>query len=184
VSGRRATLVLALVVGSAVVMPAREPSALGGIATGAGAAGPLAVAVASADLPPSRTYRPPTDAPVLDPFRPPPEPWLPGNRGIEYATPVGAAIGAIGPGIVAFAGPVAGRLVVTIDHPDGLRSSYVGLARIDVRRRQVVAAGEQVGVVVGPFHLGVRRGTTYLDPASLWGQPVRGGHAVLVPVPP
>lgn len=182
-SGRRVALVLALVVGSAVVMPARDPSALGGSATGAGA-GPPAVAAASADLPPSRTYQPPTLAPVLDPFRPPPEPWLPGNRGIEYATPAGAAIGAIGPGIVAFAGPVAGRLVVAIDHPDGLRSSYVGLARIDVRRGQVVATGEQVGVVVGPFHLGVRRGTTYFDPASLWGRAVRGGHAVLVPVPP
>lgn len=181
--GRHLALAIALLGGATGAATASDGPT--DAATAAGTSGrAAAVAAASADPLPSRTYRPPTDAPVLDPFRPPPEPWLPGNRGIEYDTRAGAAIGAIGPGVVAFAGPVAGRLVVTIDHPDGLRSSYVGLARIDVRRRQVVAAGEQVGVVVGPFHLGVRRGPTYLDPASLWGQPVRGGHAVLVPVPP
>ena len=35
---------------------------------------------------PSVTYRPPVDAPVVDPFRPPAERWSAGNRGVEYAT--------------------------------------------------------------------------------------------------
>ncbi len=126
-------------------------------------------------------YRPPTDAPVLDPFRPPPEPWLPGNRGIEYDTASGAPIIAIGPGVVSFAGPVAGRLVATIVHPGGLRSSYTGLADLVVAHGDRVAAGQAVGRASGPFHLGVRRGRRYLDPASMWGTAVGAGRVVLVP---
>jgi murein DD-endopeptidase MepM/ murein hydrolase activator NlpD len=150
-----------------------------------GTAWPLAeTAARSSDLPSHRRYRPPTDATVLDPFRPPPEPWLAGNRGIEYATAVGAPVTAIGPGVVSFAGPVAGRLVVTITHPDGLRSSYVDLGHLQVSRGELVRAGDVVGPARGPVHLGVRRGDTYLDPASLWGSVVQGGRAVLVPVDP
>ncbi|MEZ5138666.1 MAG: hypothetical protein R2711_07815 [Acidimicrobiales bacterium] len=49
----------------------------------AGAVGP-AGAERRSDAAGWRTYRPPTDGAVLDPFRPPPQPWLAGNRGIEY----------------------------------------------------------------------------------------------------
>jgi murein DD-endopeptidase MepM/ murein hydrolase activator NlpD len=104
-----------------------------------------------------------------------------GNRGIEYATLPGSPVRAIGPGVVAFAGPVAGRLVVTLRHPDGLRSSYSGLATVEVRSGGRVAAGEAVGHAADRLHLGVRRGDTYLDPASLWGRRVGGGRVVLVP---
>lgn len=134
-----------------------------------------------ASRPGHEVYRPPTEAPVLDPFRPPPEPWLPGNRGIEYGTQPGEPVRAIGPGRVAFAGPVAGRLVVTVNHPDGLRSSFTGLAAIAVARGDNVHTGHGVGTAGGPFHLGVRRGDTYLDPALLWGTPVGGGRVFLVP---
>jgi murein DD-endopeptidase MepM/ murein hydrolase activator NlpD len=118
---------------------------------------------------------------VLDPFRPPPEPWLAGNRGIEYDTRPGDVVRAIGPGVVAFAGPVAGRIVATVVHPDGLRSSYTALAGLAVRRGGHVAGGQVIGLAGGPFHLGVRRGDRYLDPASLWGRPVGGGRVILVP---
>src|SRR4051812_10589266 len=37
-------------------------------------------------------YRPPVVAAVADPFRPPPQPWLAGNRGIEYATVPGTVV--------------------------------------------------------------------------------------------
>lgn len=129
-------------------------------------------------------YAPPTDAPVTDPFRPPPQPWLPGNRGIEYGTTPGSPVRAIGPGVVAFAGQVAGRLVVSVDHPDGLRSSYTGLAGIAVRAGQRVGGGTIVGLAADRLHLGVRRGDTYLDPASLWGRTVGGGRVHLVPTGP
>jgi len=82
---------------------------------------------------------------------------------------------------VRFAGQVGGRLIVTVAHPDGLRSSYVGLGRIVVHVDDVVRGGAILGTAAGPVHLGVRRGQTYLDPASLWGRRVAGGRAVLVP---
>src|SRR5690606_16673870 len=50
---------------------------------------PVAVGAAGAAGPTGVDYDPPVDAPITDPFRPPPQPWLPGNRGIEYATAPG-----------------------------------------------------------------------------------------------
>ena len=129
-----------------------------------------------------RTYQPPVTAPVVDPFRPPAQPWLAGNRGLEYATVAGTPVGAIGPGVVTFAGPVAGALHVTVTHPDGLRSSYSFLAAVRVRVGDRVATGEVVGIAADRFHVGVRRGERYLDPASLWGRRVGGGRVVLVPL--
>lgn len=148
------------------------------VVAGSGAAPRLPAAAA----PPPVTYRPPVTAPVRDPFRAPPEPWLAGNRGIEYATAAGTPVRAIGPGVVTFAGTVAGEHDVTVTHPDGLRSSYVDLAVLRVVRGDRVDAGQGVGVSTDRLHLGVRRGDTYLDPASLWGRRVGGGRVVLVPL--
>lgn len=137
---------------------------------------------AAAGPPAGHTYQPPVEAPVIDPFRLPPEPWMAGNRGIEYATVAGSPVGAIGPGVVVFAGPVAGARHVTVRHPDGLRSSYSFLATIQVAVGQGVTTGQPVGRAGDRFHVGVRRGDAYLDPASLWGTPVGGGRVVLVPL--
>ena len=114
-------------------------------------------------------YRPPVAAPVLDPFRPPPEPWLAGNRGIDYATAPDSIVRAIGPGRVTFAGLVAGARWVTVAHPDGLRSSLGPLAAVAVHVGDVVRGGDVVGRSGPTLHLGVRRGDEYLDPATLWG---------------
>ena len=125
-------------------------------------------------------YAPPTDAPVADPFRLPPQPWLAGNRGIEYATVPGQEVRAIGAGVVGFAGRVAGRLVVAVVHADGLRSSYVGLESVLVLVGARVRGGQVIARAGPHLHLGVRRGQTYLDPASLWAA-VPLGRVRLVP---
>lgn len=140
-----------------------------------GRAGP---AVLSASV-----YWPPVDAEVLDPFRPPPFPWLAGNRGIEYATSPGTPVRVIGPGVVTFAGGVAGQVWVTVLHGDGLRSSY-GVAAAWVRRGQRLRSGALVGVASDTLHLGVRWGSAYLDPESLWGRRVGPGRVALVPLRP
>lgn len=129
----------------------------------------------------ARVYAPPVEAPVIDPFRPPAQPWLPGNRGIEYATVPGSLVRAIGPGVVVFAGPVAGQHHVTVAHPDGLRSSYSYLAGVRARVGDTVAGHGVLGVAGERFHVGVRRGEVYIDPASLWGQRMIGGRVRLVP---
>ncbi len=113
-------------------------------------------------------YRPPVDAPVVDPFRPPTSPYGPGNRGIDYATVPGTVVRTIAPGTVTFAGVVAGTRYVTVTHADGLRSSYGGLAEVTVIQGAVLAADAEVGRAGDTLHLGVRRGDEYLDPETLF----------------
>ena len=75
---------------------------------------PVSVTAGRGEGPGNRIYRAPVDAPVTDPFRPPPEPWSPGNRGIEYATVPGTPVRAIGPGAVVFAsGQSSADIVIT-----------------------------------------------------------------------
>lgn len=116
--------------------------------------------------------RPPTAGAVTDPFRAPASPYGPGNRGVEYATAPGSPVTAIGAGRVGFAGPVAGRLVVVVDHGAGLRSSYLPLTEIVVEVGQSVPAGARLGTAGPSVHLGVRLGDRYIDPASLFARRV------------
>jgi len=113
-------------------------------------------------------YRPPVDRPVVDPFRKPRRPWLPGNRGLEYDTRAGDPIRAIGAGTVVYAGVIAGERHLTILHPDGLRSSYSRLRSIIVTSGSWIGLGTVVGTAGERFHLGVRAGSRYIDPGSLF----------------
>lgn len=124
-------------------------------------------------------YRPPVDAPVADPFRPPAEPWAPGNRGIEYATAPGTPVLAAASGEVVFAGPVAGGLHVVVLHPDGVRTSYSFLQSIAVHRGDRVEQGRPVGTSGEHLHFGARLGDVYIDPAQLFQQ--GPPHVFLVP---
>jgi murein DD-endopeptidase MepM/ murein hydrolase activator NlpD len=124
-------------------------------------------------------YRPPVAAPVVDGFRPPSGDFGPGNRGLEYETRPGTPVRAIERGVVAFAGPVGATRAVTVAHPDGLRSSYTHLAHISVRVGEPLERGDRVGRAGDRLHLGVRSGTAYLDPATLFDV---GARAHLVPV--
>ena len=119
---------------------------------------------------------PPVDGILVDGFRPPAHIGAPGNRGWEYATTPGSPVRAALGGVVAFAGPVAGNLHVSVDHPGGLRTTYSFLADVAVRRGQIVGPGAVVGHSADSFHFGLRRGAAYLDPAVLfvaavWGPP-------------
>lgn len=129
---------------------------------------PLGVPSASAETPSSPAHRPPVDAAVVDPFRPPDRPYGPGNRGLEYGTSPGTAVTATAAGTVTFAGTVAGTRHVTVLHADGVRTSYSFLARVDVLVGQRVVQGQVVGTTVGHLHLGARYGDAYFDPASLF----------------
>lgn len=151
-------------------------------------AGPAAGAVTGAGapvgadwpLPPPGTYRPPVDAPVVDPFRAPAQRWSAGNRGLEYGVRGGEPVQAVGAGTVIFAGSVAGRLAVTVLHPDGRRSSLTGLAVLLVRAGDRVDRSTLLGLAAPGLHLGVREGERYVDPALLFTE--RPRHARLVPV--
>lgn len=113
-------------------------------------------------------YRPPVDAPVLDPFRPPTSRYGPGNRGLEYATAPGTPVHAVADGQVTFAGTVAGTRHVTVLHADGVRTTYSFLDAVGVVLGQHVRQGQRVGTTVASLHLGARRGDAYFDPATLF----------------
>lgn len=118
---------------------------------------------------------------VVRAFRAPQSPYGPGHRGVDFAGDVGQQVVAIGDGTVAFAGSVAGRGVVVVDH-GGLRSTYEPITPL-VPKGARVKAGQPIGSLqllhshCAPdacLHLGVKRGGTYLDPLSLLGgRPVR-----------
>jgi murein DD-endopeptidase MepM/ murein hydrolase activator NlpD len=116
---------------------------------------------------------------VVRPFEPPAEPWLPGHRGVDLAVTLGQRIYAAGAGTVSFAGRVAGIGVVSITHPDGLRTTYEPVAA-SVHIGNVVATGTPIGTIdarlphcpPGPaacLHWGLIRAGVYLDPLMLLG---------------
>lgn len=124
---------------------------------------------------PALAYRLPVDDVVLRRFERPAQRWSRGHRGVDISATVGTQVLAPADGVVTFSGPVAGRGVLTIEHPGGLRSSLEPVAG-GVGEGTVVLAGAVVGTVddggthCGPvdcLHWGVRRGAEYLDPLSL-----------------
>ena len=114
-------------------------------------------------------FRRPTSAPVLDPFRLPDGKYGAGNRGIEYDTGEFDRIVAAARGTVVFAGPVARSLFVTVDHGNGLESSYGFVGHILVREGEDVVDGDLVALADGPFHFSVRLHGEYVDPERLFG---------------
>lgn len=139
------------------------------------------VAAAGAEPAPV-SYAPPVDAPVVDTFRPPRSPYGPGNRGVDYAPAAGGPVRSAAPGVVAFAGSVAGGLHVVVLHGDGIRTSYSFLRSVGVRRGQRLGPGQVVGTAGPSLHFGARAGEAYLDPLVLLGASATGGPRVfLVP---
>jgi len=128
---------------------------------------------------PRGEYRWPLDGQphVVRRFDPPDNPYGRGHRGVDLAAAPGAVVRSAGAGVVAYAGSVAGRGVVSIDHPNGLRTTYEPLTP-QVRAGQVVAAGAPLGSLdaghpgcraAACLHWGLRDGKVYLDPLSLLG---------------
>ncbi|MBM3715823.1 MAG: M23 family metallopeptidase [Actinobacteria bacterium] len=116
------------------------------------------------------------------PFIAPPHAYGPGHRGADLSGV--AAVRSPAAGTVAFAGPVAGRPVLTIDHGDGLVSSFEPVTS-DLAVGTPVRRGEVVGTVAaaghtGPatVHFGVRLHGEYVNPLRLLGGVPR---AVLLP---
>ncbi|WP_349361757.1 peptidoglycan DD-metalloendopeptidase family protein [Paenarthrobacter sp. PH39-S1] len=108
---------------------------------------------------------------VIRSFDPPAQPWLSGHRGVDLAAPPGSIVIAPAGGIVTFAGWVVDRPVLTITHPDGLRSSFEPVES-GLSAGTAVAADEAIGTVAASrhcapadcLHWGVRRGADYIDP--------------------
>jgi hypothetical protein len=79
---------------------------------------------------------------------------------------------------------VAGTLHVTVQHDDGVRTTYSFLARVDVVIGQRVRQGDVVGVTIDTLHFGARRGDSYFDPATLFESGLPQVHLVPFDEPP
>lgn len=124
---------------------------------------------------------------VLRPFSPGPHPWSPGHRGVDLGT-TGTPVLAAGAGRVSFAGSIAGRGVVVVEHAGVLRTTYEPVSpQVEVGRS--VNRGDPIGSLqpgVGHctpgacLHWGAKIGERYLDPLSLLGRTRR--PPVLLPL--
>lgn len=114
-------------------------------------------------------YIPPVTAPIVEPYDAPACAYCPGHRGVEYGTLPGAAVRAVAPGVVTFAGVVVGTRYVVVLHPDGISATYGNLASARPAAGDQVSVGEIVGTSGGRLYFGLRRGDTYLDPAGYLG---------------
>ena len=120
------------------------------------------------------------------PFDAPRPDWQAGHRGVDLAGTPGQPVYAAAAGTVVFAGALAGRRVVSVEHPGGLRTSYEPVDAV-VTPGQLVAAGAPLGrlqpghpgcPVQACLHWGAMWGPAaradYVDPVALVaGTPVR-----------
>lgn len=155
------------------------------------AAGLVAVALAVVPVagaapdasPPAMRAPLPEPISVVTPFDPPAQRWLPGHRGVDLASTRLASVRTPADGTVLFAGAVGGRPVLSVDHGDGLRTTYEPV-RATVRAGDVVAVGAELGRVLAghpgcPVHTCLHWGARvaagspsgdddeYVDPLSL-----------------
>lgn len=121
------------------------------------------------------TYVAPVPPRVVRPFEAPATPFGPGHRGVDLAARPGEAVHAAGTGVVSFAGSVAGRGVVVVQHSDGVSTEYEPVTAA-VARGASVRTGQVIGHVHGRhgacapsgcLHWGARRDGAYFDPLLL-----------------
>jgi murein DD-endopeptidase MepM/ murein hydrolase activator NlpD len=123
----------------------------------------------------SGRYAWPVRGPVIHGFEAPAGPYGPGHRGIDIGGPFGSPVVAAQDGVVAFAGWVAGSLFLSIDHPDGIRTTYSWLSNAVVQKGDRVTKGQTVGrtghghpgEAAPHLHFGARVGDVYVDPLLL-----------------
>ncbi|MCK2242460.1 M23 family metallopeptidase, partial [Crossiella sp. S99.2] len=181
-------VVKALVLATALAL---VTTALAGCAAEAGAA---PTAVRSAAPPPlyprsTRWVWPLPGRPaVLRRFTPPQHRYGPGHRGIDLSAPPSTPVLAASAGTVTFAGPVAGRGVITLHHPNGLNTTYEPVIP-QVHQGQQVPTAAPLGTLApghpgcptpACLHWGLRRHHTYLNPLHLLAHP----KPRLLPLPP
>jgi murein DD-endopeptidase MepM/ murein hydrolase activator NlpD len=118
---------------------------------------------------------------VIERFDPPDSPYGAGHRGVDLLGLPGQSVQAALAGTVTFAGTLAGRGVVVVDH-GATRTTYEPVDPT-VAVGTGLAAGDVIGILQTGLshcfprtclHWGLVRGEEYLDPLSLLGfAPVR-----------
>lgn len=122
-------------------------------------------------------------------FAGPPKPWLPGHRGVDLETFAEQEIFAPKDGVVVFVGYVVDRPVLSIDHANGLRSTFEPIVS-KLKTGDLVTAKQLIGVFdqesknhclpENCLHWGIRTSkNTYIDPLQLLKNKQ---HSILLPL--
>ncbi|MGQ0678567.1 MAG: M23 family metallopeptidase [Actinomycetota bacterium] len=137
------------------------------------------VLASSSALAASPRFVPPVEGQVSRPFKMLANKYSKGShRGIDYAVEVGTQVRASGDGTVRFAGEVAedGKFV-TIDHGEGIVTTYSFLSELKVEKGRVVKQGEVIALSGaghpddgdGPeLHFGAKKHGSYINPELLF----------------
>lgn len=110
---------------------------------------------------------------VVHGFDAPSPNWNPGHRGVDLSGTPGQRVYAAGGATVVFAGPLAGRPVISLAHPGGLRTSYEPV-RAAVRVGQLVTAETVIGELVAG-HPGCMAAAC-LHWGAMWGPAARADY--------
>lgn len=113
---------------------------------------------------------------VLRAFDKPEHNWLPGHRGVDLPLEIGAEVVSAGDGIVVFAGMVAGTPTISIDHADGVRTTYQPV-HAHVSTGDPIVVKQAIGTLGHPttahpgLQWGARIGDDYINPVGLLPTP-------------
>jgi len=110
---------------------------------------------------------------VIREFDAPSPNWNRGHRGVDLAGTPGQPVYATAAGTVVFGGDLAGRTLVSIAHPGGLRTSYEPV-QPSVRAGQLVAAGVVIGELVAGH--GGCAAAACLHWGAMWGAASRADY--------
>jgi len=112
--------------------------------------------------------------PLARPYLAPPTPYAAGHRGIDIRAEDGSPVLAPDDGVVHFVGVVVDRPVISIDHGDGVLSSFEPVTS-SLGTGEEVLRGEVIGTLLAGhcmtpcLHLGARVDGAYVNPLLFLG---------------
>lgn len=117
------------------------------------------------------TLSPPVAGEVMRSFDGGTSPYSAGHRGVDLRAEVGQPVRAAAPGVIHFSGSVAGRPSVSVDHGNGLRTTYTPVEG-SLAVGTIVSEGQEIGRLAAQphcapefcLHWGLTDGTIYHDP--------------------
>lgn len=106
---------------------------------------------------------------VMRPFEPPLQNWLAGHRGIDFAATTDLEVHSVGYGTVIYAGPLASKGVVVINHGI-VRTTYEPI-------KSLVSVGDEVipGQLIGTLEIGQSHCSTLTEVFCLHLGAIRDG---------